>query len=194
MEYRYRPWVGKNYNNKNIFNQKILILGESHYGYDKMKDGTKGVLNATNTLIKNQLTGVERQRFLTAIHKICTNCKHSEEDFWESVVFYNFIQVKGNLMKPGQRPTIEQWQKSRDLFVKLINQEKPQKILVLGLSLWNNLPNDIGKYVSKDEQLYSYPILKGPDSISTFIYHPSRYPNGVQRRSSTEYFNKLIKS
>lgn len=192
MDYRYRPWVGKNFNKSNVFRTRLMILGESHYGYDNMEDDLKEVKNATKNLINYQLNGIERQKFLTAIYNICTETKISENIFWKSVLFYNYVQVRGKLMKPGNRPSLEQWVGSQELFLETIQKYKPEKLLVLGLSLWNNMPND-GNYLSIKDDIYLYPLKNNQEVITTFIYHPSRYPGGVERKRSSEVFKKLMK-
>jgi hypothetical protein len=191
MEYRYRPWVGKNYNKSNVFGTKLLILGESHYGYDKMDDGEPEVLNATNTLIVNQLNNI-RERFLTNLFNICNTGKITEQKFWDSVVFYNYIQLKDKLMGPGQRPTQNQWKDSEELFISTIKKYQPDKILVLGKELWFKLP-DAGGVDGPYKYTWCYSVSKTKNALATYVYHPSRYSNGLGARDSRKEFVRLLK-
>ena len=93
--YTFNPWIGKQYKTGGIFKgKKLLILGESHYGYEDEN------LNATTETVKRYLKNENTvknnwKRFFTSITKICMNVnKLNQEDkvnFWESIVFYNYL-------------------------------------------------------------------------------------------------------
>ncbi len=193
---RYKPWVGKFYNNRNNpLGTKLLILGESHWGMDEIEDGEWDVQNITKLIIKRQISGEKRIRFLTSIFRICKKQfgNLSEEDFWNSVVLYNYIQVKGNINKPGDRPTSEQWEASIKPFINVIRKFTPNKMLVLGKQLWFKLPNANG-CDGPFEFTWYYEFTSGKKCLATYIYHPSRYPRGFKGRNSGDIFKKLLRS
>lgn len=189
--YRYNPWVGKLYNKKNAIGFRLLIVGESHFGMEEMY--SYEIKEVTKKIIDDHLNSEKRLRFLTSIYKICnSNVNISEEGFWQSVVFYNYIQTKGNLMKAGDRPTKRQWKDSEKIFLSTIAKYQPQKILVLGKELWNKLPAGSG-FDGDYEFTWYYPISSNKKALATYIYHPSRYPKGSKTRNSRSEFLKLVK-
>ena len=159
----FKPWIGKNYSKKqSVFDKKILILGESHYCKSrkscpkcnievcpKEKEFTKNVVNSfldyqdgKGEKPKNNVTYVK----LTNL--ICPE-KSSIRDFWDSIVFYNFIQNANR--KVGERPCGEDIEKSVEPFFEVIKEVKPDRIIVCGHMLWEWLPKD--NWLSKQENL-----------------------------------------
>lgn len=190
----YRPWIGKNYKNRNIFgNKKVMILGESQWGFENVKGN-----EATNTVLKNYLEKRKndeqsRDRIFTTLAKICLDKSQvsNEEivEFWDSVLFYNYITE--SMTKPGQRPTDEQFKNGLEPFLNIINENKPNYILVCGKKLWFSIPESIGKKGPEDYFWY-FPIGAKKEAISTYIYHPSRYPSGTKERNSRKIFQQMM--
>jgi hypothetical protein len=178
----FKPWVGANYAKKNIFGKRILILGESHYQWDKKIPLWPGL---TTHCIRGQLNGTYTKQFWTNIAIAFLNRHPSLEDkvqFWNSVSYYNFVQANVG-MGARRRPTEEMWQKSHFPFMMTLRKLKPDCIISLGYDLWNRLsPLGMkGPLVRGAEQRHTRKFsLGGKDFALAFgIRHPSAGFSGL---------------
>ncbi|NCS89117.1 MAG: hypothetical protein AUK34_01940 [Ignavibacteria bacterium CG2_30_36_16] len=190
------PWVGANYSHSNIFGEKrVMILGESYYGFHNMKktrsETFKLVVQLNLDTLKNH--GVVRNQYFRTLAKICLNKKDVSykdyEGFWQSIIFYNYVNQ--NMKTVFQRPNQLDWENSFEKFLEVLNIHKPEYILVCGKALWFGIPEKYG--TSGPEDYTWYFDYEGGKAVSTYIYHPSRYPNGKDERVSSEIFKKLLK-
>ena len=181
------PWVGKNYNSQK---KRLMILGESLYGFQDVK---KWLSSATEYTLKKVVKGEIKLRFFTTITKIAldkTEVNAAEiKEFWNRVMFYEYIPE--SLGKQGNRPNKEQFKNGYKPFIKVLDKYKPDYILVCGLQLWNNIPNDLGNDGPFPYSWY-FPTGKNKGALSTYIYHPSRYSQGGINRNSRKIFKKLF--
>lgn len=192
----FNPWVGENYNSSSLFKgKKLVILGESHYGYHECNDEDK--FSATKNVIDEYLKGdsLYDGRIFTSLCKICLGKDHLEKEdkiqFFNSIVFYNYLQE--SVGEPGDRPTDEQWKQSQSAFLEILEMYKPDYLLVLGKELWFKLPEGGGKLEdSPFEYSWIYPLSNGHKVLATYVYHPSRYPAGYGERDSYKIFRELI--
>lgn len=191
------PWVGKNYSS-GINNKRILILGESIYccvpsEFNKCKIGYRGICNSqVERIVKEQLyknadgSGPKKDRFYTKISKLLLGLGRqnltleSKESFWQSVAFYNYVQVSVGT-KPRQRPTSEMWKMSIDSFIEVLTKLEPELIVITGRELshnifsipniWNNeiKTSDKGFAISKNLKYQNI------NAKAIAIYHPT-YP------------------
>jgi hypothetical protein len=190
------PWVGKDYYSSELFSgKKLMVLGESHYGYENYHHKNKCF--ATINVINEYLNGTSEYdgRIFTALCKICLGKEHLDSEdkhrFFDSIVFYNYLQE--SLGGPGDRPTSEQWKQSQPAFLEILEQYKPDCLLVLGKALWFQLPDGEGSIKdSPFKYSWIYPLSGGHKVLATFIYHPSRYPAGYGGRNSKMIFCELI--
>lgn len=186
----YKPWVGKDYN-KGYRGKRILVLGESHYAPDGKIDEelTQWVVRdiayepggqnylATFTCFERAIAG----RQMTQAERI---------EFWESVVFYNYLQFPTE--GPRTTPNPEHWAKSADAFVELLEKYTPDYIIVWGVRLYNALP-DLGghggvlRLENEDTADYWVYPIKGKEIPALKIHHPSA-PTGRE----WEYWHKVI--
>lgn len=165
----FRPWVGSRYGQANEVGlpERVLILGESHYG-----DG-KPDPNLTEAVVREWLDGHTPRRFLTNISQALIGRHYSEIDHeavWQSVAFYNFVQTyaaKG----PRRRPTNRMFEEAEVPFFEILATLAPTHVLACGKRLWDWLPmthfrdegaDDRGWYELGDLRI---PIL--------YIHHPS---------------------
>ena len=198
----FRPWVGSAYAMGGIFGKQVMILGESHYCKDgcvdcgnakvhpKCCDFTTGVVNAyldesaeregwmstylkfERSLVGHETGGKERRRI------------------WDSVVFYNYLQTA--MGKPRKAGTKKQYEDAAEPFFEVLEQYRPQYVIVWGYRLWNYMPggerwswnddivvdgyaNKCGNYALNDDTKVK--ILS--------VYHPS---GGY----SWDYWHKVI--
>jgi hypothetical protein len=176
----FKPWIGKNYETGGIFPKRIIILGESHYIYNNYEQRNEDLTkNLTIECIEEQIIGEWTHRFWTQIAMTFLNRHLSLEDkinFWQSVGFYNYIQ-EPIIGGPRIRPTKEMWLKSQGGFRTLININKPQFILVCGIELWRNLPDEgvQGPIIegANQEDTWLFPLNNSKKALAYGILHPS---------------------
>lgn len=172
------PFVGKSFNNKNIFGDtKIMILGESHYGSVPSADITRDVIN------RYLDPTVEREGWMSTFLKFersLVNKETSREDsmtIWNSLMFYNYVQV---LMDgPRTAATKQEYKDSEAAFFQVLEENRPDFVIVWGRRLWSNLPYtnwEEGEEVRVDNYNVDngFYILSSGHKVRVFcVYHPS---------------------
>lgn len=172
------PFVGKSFNNKNIFGDtKIMVLGESHYGSVPSAEITREIINI---YLDNR---VEREGWMSTFLKFersLVNKETSIEDsvtIWNSLMFYNYVQ---SLMDgPRTAPTKRQYKDSEDAFFQVLEENRPDFIIVWGRRLWSNLPYtnwEEGEEVRVDNFAVDngfYTLSNGHKVRVFCVYHPS---------------------
>jgi hypothetical protein len=158
---RFKPWVGKDYCTKGFNGKKILALGEKHHckPEEAVPEITcnviKGLLN-----IDNEREGYDST--FTNFEKAMTGKELSFEErveFWHSLIFYNYVQT--HVSAPRDKPTAQQFEESRPAFFEILEEYKPDLIIVWWKRLWGKLPDcrESGESVlDDDEPLYYYTI------------------------------------
>ena len=160
MEHVYfMPWIGDNYWSARRFGKRVLVLGESHYEWEK--DMPLLPPNLTIQCIEEQLAGEEPSiAFWTKIAITFLNEHPSIEEkreFWHSVAFYNYIQESVGF-GPRVRLTEEMWEKAREPFNEVLYELCPQFIAVLGYDdLWCNLLDNGSQGSTKSDWRYPHP-------------------------------------
>lgn len=171
----YKPWKGDAYRSSS---PQLLILGESHYGAGA-EDG-----NATIQLTERYVRGDMNHAFWTNTMNAVQGKSASIEQrktFWQSVAFYNFVQETAGA-SAGIAPTKPMFDASVESFFSVLDDLKPQAILVLSTRLWNNLPGTghrskqgpplERRNESRKTWIYSH---AGGQALATWVPHPSRY-------------------
>jgi len=134
---KWLPWVGKNYFS-NLNNEKLLIVGESHYDEDSIQEAlTKA--DFTRGFIK--LWGVENPNGNQPVLRNTERALFGYEPFidlkkklWESVGYYNFIQRILFSLEASDRPIGEDYLIAWDTFFKVVEILKPQFCLFCGVA------------------------------------------------------------
>lgn len=173
----FQPWRGDCYGN-GFLGKRALVLGESHYDWDKEEPIDKMPL-LTQRCIQEQIDGLWSKPFWTNI--AATFLGHLPElsekkAFWNSVAFYNYVQSSAGY-GPRKRPTPQQWQDAWVPFTEVLGELKPEVVIVLGYRLWENLPShgSAGPRIEKaprqkDTWRYAY---AGGSCLAYGIRHPS---------------------
>lgn len=163
---RFLPWIGERYAIGCWSRKRLLVLGESHYQWDEsISIDDRPTL--TLECIEEQISGAGRLAFWTHIAVTFLNRLPTIEEkhtFWHSVAFYNYVQF-GVGAGPRVRPTEQMWRQSEAAFAEVFESQKPDVIIVLGYTLWNNLPELNG---------VSGPVISGADQTETWRYPHSR--------------------
>ena len=165
----FEPWVGHKYGDNG---ERLLILGESHYGPPSMPR------NYTIALTQEYVDG-SNHRFWTNIMQVVLGVPHWEIDraeFWANVAFYNYVQ-QPVAETAGVAPTPEMFSSSEAAFFFVLERLAPESVLVLSKRLWENLssagrpgPNIFCGEAAKETWIYSY---RGGEALSSWIPHPS---------------------
>ena len=188
----FRPWVGKNYDSGLFNGKKILVLGESHYCTIERGEGgrcsqvcskemmDKRCTNQTIEVIdeiKNQywnsrtFSNFER----TIFGKVPEQTER--ELFWDSVVFYNYLQYAQSGPTRPLEQTADEYKDSELAFKEVLETYMPDFIIAWGMRLYDITPN-LGGEPSKLEildngkaNIWTYTI-KEKRIPALFIYHP----------------------
>ncbi len=173
---RFLPWVGKRYADGYAeTGHKLLILGESHYAWEENQKLDRAI---TRRLIPGVVAREEWVgNFFYFIEQTLLNSERAEvrkssgSAFWQSVAFYNFVQsqVDGGARK---RPSREQWKTSHDPFEHVIEALKPDRVWVLGKTLWNWLPEGDPR-LKRSEHLEGRRLASGHTAWFLGTRHPS---------------------
>lgn len=166
----FEPWIGSNYGAND---DRLLILGESHYGPASMPG------NSTRELTQEYADGKWNHRFWTNIMQVVSGQPHWEIDrpeFWSRVAFYNYVQ-QPVVETAGIAPTPEMFTVSEAAFFTVLGSLCPKTILVLSKRLWENLPS-AGRQgqnihcgeIARETWIYSY---KEGQALAAWLPHPS---------------------
>lgn len=173
----FKPWIGDDYKAATKFGKRVMILGESHYQWEK--DITP-YPDLTRTAINDQITAKYTYAFWTRVAGAFLGHKPDlaeKGEFWRSVAFYNYVQESAGF-GPRVRPTPEMWTRSEPGFTEVLHEHAPQVLIVLGYQLWNNIP-DLGGAWDKpikggsQTQTWRYPLASGGTCLAYGIRHPS---------------------
>ena len=186
------PYIGKNYETKGFNGVKLLILGESHYcehfkecevcgkqSNNKCKEPnfTKDVLKRYLNYKKGDDEFEDWMRTFTRFTNVLLEEQLDNEtliNFWDSVIFYNYVQ--SSTEGPRKALPNQQFEESKDAFIEVLEEYKPDLILVWGQRLWDKLDNGrVGKEIIIDDKngnFYYYKI-SNKEIPAYSIYHPS---------------------
>lgn len=207
-EINFKPWVGNHYLTKGYQGQRILVLGESHYCIKELVEGgrcypicKKEIMNSechhqTQDVVHEAVydyCGQPYLRCFVSFERAMAGQVLTQEErvaFWESVMFYNYIQYA--LSAPRISPNPEYWGKSVKPFVELLEKYSPDKIIVWGVRLYNGLPELGGrgfKLELDDGDTADYWVytINGKRIPALKIHHPSA-PTG----KNWDYWHKVI--
>lgn len=182
------PRVGKDYN-KGFNGVNLLILGESHYcgegcpncGNPLNNNCFDFTINALDRYIDYKKGKGEHEYWMNTFTRF-TNILLEEQvdnkiliNFWDSVIFYNYVQ--SSTEGPRISPTSIQFEESKNAFIEVIDEYEPDLILVWGERLWNKMPS-IGRWGSenildKTNGRFYYYKGKNKEIPAYCIYHPS---------------------
>lgn len=174
------PYVGADYESGGIFSKRIMALGDSHY-CEKASDA---VPSLTRDVIEYYLDPASEnegwmqtyRKFERSLVNKATTYSESRE-IWNSLLFYNFLQVP--LSGPRVAGTAEEYREAAEGFFEVIDQYKPQVIIVWGKRLWDKMPTE--RWTSSADVVYDgyaiengyYSMSDGSKARTFFVYHPS---------------------
>jgi hypothetical protein len=194
---KFLPFVGEQYTGGYQGQLKLLLLGESHYFPAKDRDKVHDVIFATQYTrsfiadccepldgmphCKNDYSG--RLNRLVA-NQIAPTLKQIEAG-WESVAYCNFIPHFVGEGASAKKRAID-WDCGEEWLPNELNKLEPDRILVLGKSVWNRLNcggnrrDEKWKSGGRMRGLWAIPKSSGGDTIATWVFHPSRGRDSVE--------------
>ncbi len=196
----FKPWIGENYESGGIFDQKILVLGESHYcdGCDKCSGApTYGecadfTINVVQKIINgdsSRWSGTFRKFERSLIGRDTTSKEASK--IWQSLAFYNYLQVA--VPNPREAGDWYDCDNSETAFFEILDHLNPDLLIVWGVTrMWDNMPSkgwNNGPQIVIDGYSVKngwYTLGNGHRVRAIWVYHPS---TGY----SWEWWNKVIR-
>ena len=184
------PWVGKNYKTGGYFKKRILAVGEGHVcgGECQHECGLKYANECedltTTKVVKDYLkdcggrwTSTYR-KFERSLINTDTENKPSSEEIWQSIAFFNFLQVA--ISTARQAGSYEDYIEGQTAFLEVIENLQPELIIVWGVGrLFNNLPEKGWEWGDSliiddyDVKNGYYHLKNGEKSRCIAVYHPS---------------------
>lgn len=197
----FEPWVGKDYGGTNsIFKQKVLILGDSHYCGTCDSCGERSAhlecTGFTIQIVRDYLNPERKPKwkktyttFLNSVFGKSTSIDERER-FFDSVAFYNFLQVSAGEDPQSANAYDYNEQRHHDAFFEMLSYVLPDTIVVWGDRVWNVLYNDWGfgkpkegKKIAARNTIFSqyqiYPY-QGKEIMLIGVHHPcSGFPSEI---------------
>ena len=172
---KFEPWVGKTYSTGGVYDKKVFVLGESHYGNgEDLADDTIGTIKD----VVDDYCGEPYQQTFLCFERALAGRELSQkerEQLWNSIMFYNFFQE--STTGPRTAPKMKAMEESTKAFRELLEQYLPDAIIVWGVRLYDLLPSWDG-VESKVEignewtRVWNYEI-NGKTIPAMCVYHPS---------------------
>lgn len=203
---QFHPWIGAHYQNS-PFGLRILVLGESHYGWEAMPEDEASVTR------RSLETGRETGRFWQAIAGLLAAYKpDGTPNTWDCVAFYNYVQhIVGDQARV--RPEDWMWTSKTTVqaFKQVLAECQPERILVIGKTNWRfmaggtkyfpeappgiensfTLPSTFSDEIFGESHAYWYPTDKGQYALAAPIFHPA-YPSGFYAPATPEVVSRLL--
>ena len=202
------PHIGKKYQ-QGIFGKKIMILGESHYCKEQLKEGGCCYPHCSKEKMDDDcvhetiycVTGHTYEKTIKAYTtferafygRVLTPEEHI--NFWESIIFYNYIQYA----QPGPRRPLDQPEISKPeselAFKEILENYSPDNIIAWGLQE-NRLYSFMPDWGGEDSEL----VLDNGDSRNIWTYKinnkeiPVLFIQHPSSGMSWEYCHLFIKS
>lgn len=143
---KWLPFVGNEYFN-NSFDNRMIIIGESHYLSEKdFSSGMDKNLSLTREIV--DWIGIKknygRTKFFQNLYRaLFQNDNIDITRFWGMISFYNFVQRPMKTRK--SRPSVDDFINGWEVFFELLEILKPNKCIFIGTSASHHLKTAISK-------------------------------------------------
>lgn len=176
----FEPWIGKYYSRGFQAGRKLLLLGESHYDETGSASAPRYTKETVlDFFVPDGATGKGNNFAGRVTRMLCTQAALTPADAlmaWEQCAFANYIPVfVGTYARTPK--TREHWELAHKMFPDLLRQLQPDRVLVLGHTVWNrirygqweNLKWRVGDEV---RGLWRFDV-DGKVALATKVWHPS---------------------
>ena len=200
------PWIGDKYGTQySLFENKILLIGNSHYcgtcntcgDSIKSPECTTFTTEIVDTYLDPEEKHSWKKTFSTFINSFFGHSTTYKErkDFFDSVSFYNYLQVSA-----GNNPYSTHnynFDDRRHLlaFYEVLDKIKPNVVISWGDIVWNAIPNNWGDgeaikgnkltFDNKIFDSYLYYNYKNDTIMLVGAHHPSAGYN-------SDFYNKIF--
>lgn len=203
---KFLPWVGENYGRSKLFgHNRLLIIGASHYEWCR-KCWDEHIERGPDTTCRCVVDGYQEggiQHFRNIEYAFLNQrCEPAgREAFWQSIAYYNFVQRMVGHWSGGGRaaaPTPEMWREGRDLFPKVIRTLKPDFVVVLGRTVWEQMPEQesgtLLSSITKSERTIEACIYKVGRKVvlAGVVRHPARGLGKPWHPVLTQFLNSPV--
>lgn len=168
------PWVGQHYETT-----RLLLLGESAYSWEENGQVRHPSDRHNCDLVEwaiNDFPGCVRGRlgFIVKLSRALANEENPTSEHlqfvWDRVAFTNYID-KSVGSEPRIRPSEDLWKTAHDSFPAFLEQLKPRRVIVLGITMWANMPST---QVFITDHIQGYTLADGSVAYCQAMNHPSR--------------------
>ena len=208
---RFLPWIGDDYDKGLSYDKdgklilgteqnpgkKLLVLGESHYIEDY--DPDVDISHFTRDVIFNYVDlDAPFQRWMNTFTKFIRALYGEDMDraqcagLFSHLAFYNYLQVP--ISGPRMAGSNDDYEKAQAPFFNLLEEIKPDAVIIWGNRLWEFLPDNHGFdwdsvfFGNEDIHRSGHYVLSCGSWVKIFpIHHPSI-------AFSFEYWNQVIKN
>lgn len=172
----FAPWIGERYGAPDnvLQGRRLLVLGESHYHSDEALTGTT-LTHMTREVVETYALR-RPQRFFTNVTQVLAGRPKRQlswdelSGLWRSIAFYNYVPV----IVAGDsrvRPTREMFEAGREPFLQVLNDLRPEGIVVCGFQLWDHMVRGLPEALRVGE--YHPPFRQIGDATALRMKHPS---------------------
>lgn len=187
--FNFKPWIGPYYECSEM---KMLVIGDSPYCGECERCGVRGdctkeemegcyhyTINTVNDYIKAR-HGLQRWgkwmsctylKFDKIIYGIDDVSIEQTEKLWNSIAFFNFIQSAASPNPNNKNYKAEDYDKSRPIVAKLIEQLMPNIIIVWGRKAYEAL-SEANWHTGSDYYNGYYEFENGHKIYCLDIFHP----------------------
>ncbi len=136
------PWVGDLYRSEGLFGCRVLLLGESNYDPARSSSDTDYanivIENVQSCVFNGRVTFFTKAaRLLLMVNEVTDMSAERVRDVWKRVAFHNLIQHV--FSGPRIRPLPKMWEAGRQALAAVLNDLKPDLVVVMGTELASNI-------------------------------------------------------
>lgn len=190
---KFIPWVGSEYA-QGINGKRVLVLGESHYCAHESEAVPQLTINIIHHILNPNNEHEGFMNTYTKFGRALAGKQQYDSDrqaVWNSVIFYNFVQVP--ISEARKAPKQQDFVDAEAPFLTVLEQYRPDCVIVWGSRLYNNLPHkgyqteDLMLSDGKNIETWAYKLASGHVVRLLPITHPSA-------AFTPDYWNEAIHS
>ena len=176
---KFIPWVGSQYA-EGIKGKRVMVLGESHYCAHESDAVPQLTINIIHHILNPDS---EHEGFMNTYTKFGRALAgkglydKDRAEVWNSVLFYNYVQVP--ISEARKAPEKQDFVDAESPFFTVMEQYRPDCVIVWGKRLYNNLPRkgyqteNLKLSDGKTIETWAYELDSGHKVHLLPITHPS---------------------